>query len=121
MSVTEALARLMPAFAARVAAYPADRAVAQVPVADLRPGDVALVRPGETIPADGVVVEGASAANEALLYARLVAAGSTPVSISHRPALLAYHQQVLRLHGDGGWSLHPARSHRFGEGGADAA
>jgi putative ATP-binding cassette transporter len=61
------------------------------------------------------------AANEALLYARLVAAGSTPVSISHRPALLAYHQQVLRLHGDGGWSLHPARSHRFGEGGADAA
>ena len=61
------------------------------------------------------------AANEALLYARLVAAGSTPVSISHRPALLAYHQQVLRLHGDGGWSLHPARGHRFGEGGADAA
>ena len=50
-----------------------------------------------------------------------MAAGSTPVSISHRPALLAYHQQVLRLHGDGGWSLHPARSHRFGEGGADAA
>ena len=39
-------------------------------------------------------------------------------SLRHRPALLAYHQQVLRLHGDGGWSLHPARGHRFGEGGA---
>lgn len=37
------------------------------------------------------------------------------------PALLACHQQVLRLHGDGGWSLHPARGHRFGEGGADSA
>ena len=67
VSVTEALAKLMPAFAARVAAYPDGRALEQVPVADLRPGDVVLVRAGETIPADGVVVEGQSAANEALL------------------------------------------------------
>ncbi len=67
VSVNEALAKLMPAFAARVAAYPADRALAQVPAADLRPGDVVLVRPGEAIPADGVVVEGQSAANEGLL------------------------------------------------------
>lgn len=67
VSITEALAKLMPAFAARVAAYPADRVLAQVPATDLRPGDVVLVRPGEIIPADGIVVEGQSSANEGLL------------------------------------------------------
>ncbi|MFZ2854269.1 MAG: heavy metal translocating P-type ATPase [Rhodocyclaceae bacterium] len=67
VSVTEALARLMPAFAARVTAYPHDRELVQVMAADLLPGDVVLVKPGETIPADGQVVEGISCADEALL------------------------------------------------------
>ncbi len=39
----------------------------EVPLADLRPGDLAIVRPGETIPADGVVIEGASHVDESLL------------------------------------------------------
>lgn len=78
VSVTEALARLMPAFAARVAAYPDDRSVAQVMAAELRPGDVVLVRPGETIPADGVVVEGRSSANEALLTGESVPVVKVP-------------------------------------------
>jgi len=67
VSVTEALAKLMPAFAARVAAYPQNREFERVMAADLVPGDVVLVRPGETIPADGHVLEGVSCANEALL------------------------------------------------------
>jgi len=67
VSVTEALSKLMPAFAARVAAYPQDRALEQVMASDLLPGDIVLVKPGETIPADGHVVEGVSCANEALL------------------------------------------------------
>jgi Cu2+-exporting ATPase len=67
VSVTEALARLMPAVAGRLAAYPQSREVEQVMVADLQPGDVVLVRPGETIPADGRVLEGASSSDEALL------------------------------------------------------
>ncbi|HJW24398.1 MAG TPA: heavy metal translocating P-type ATPase [Rhodocyclaceae bacterium] len=67
VSVTEALAKLLPAFAQRLPGFPADRTPEQVVVADLRAGDMVLVRPGETIPADGRVVEGASAANEALL------------------------------------------------------
>lgn len=67
VSVTEALARLMPAFAQRFAGFPGERSVAQVAVADLQVGDFVLVKPGETIPADGTVVEGVSCANESLL------------------------------------------------------
>ncbi len=67
VSVTEALAKLMPAFATRVGGFPCDRAAEQVIAAELQAGDVVLVKPGETIPADGRVVEGASSANESLL------------------------------------------------------
>jgi Cu2+-exporting ATPase len=67
VSVTEALARLMPVVAARMPAYPDQRDLVQVMAADLRAGDVVLVKPGETIPADGRVIEGESTANEALL------------------------------------------------------
>lgn len=67
VSVTEALAKLLPAFAQRLPGFPADRMPEQVVVADLRAGDMVLVRPGDTIPADGRVVEGIGCANEALL------------------------------------------------------
>jgi Cu2+-exporting ATPase len=67
VSVTEALAKLMPAVAGRVAAYPESREVEQVMAADLQPGDIVLVKPGETIPADGRVIEGESSSDEALL------------------------------------------------------
>ena len=38
-----------------------------VPVAQVRPGDLVLVRPGERLPVDGVVVEGGSAVDESML------------------------------------------------------
>ena len=38
-----------------------------VPVGELRPGDVILLRPGERVPIDGVVLEGASAVDESML------------------------------------------------------
>ena len=40
---------------------------AAVPVAEVRARDIFLVRPGESIPVDGVVLEGSSAVNEAAL------------------------------------------------------
>src|SRR3989344_377806 len=60
----ESLVRATPAAATRLAGDGSEQVVA---VADLVPDDRVRVRPGETIPADGVVLEGHSSVNEALL------------------------------------------------------
>ncbi len=60
----EELAALVPAEARRLGP---DGSVATVPVADLRRGDLVLVRPGEQVPIDGVIADGASSLNEAFL------------------------------------------------------
>ncbi len=41
--------------------------IADVPVSELKTGNMVLVRPGEKIPSDGIVIEGESFVNEALL------------------------------------------------------
>ncbi len=58
------LAKLMPDSAEKILP---DGSVQQVPAATLRSGDLVLVRPGASIPADGEVVEGESNVNEALI------------------------------------------------------
>ena len=67
LSVTESLAKLLPAFAQKLPNFPGDRQSVQCMVADLSAGDHVLLRPGDIVPADGVVVDGIGAANEALL------------------------------------------------------
>jgi Cu2+-exporting ATPase len=57
------LARLLPDTATRITEAGEER----VPVSALRDGDLVLVRPGESVPADGVVRRGASEVNEALI------------------------------------------------------
>ncbi len=58
------LARLLPDTATRVSE---DGSTEVVPVSALSDGDVVLVRPGASIPADGVVKEGRSAVDESML------------------------------------------------------
>jgi Cu2+-exporting ATPase len=57
------LVKLLPNTATRVVG---DR-TEEVPIADLREGDVALVRPGASVPADGLVLQGTSDVNESML------------------------------------------------------
>jgi Cu2+-exporting ATPase len=59
----EELARLMPSTAHRLG----DGTVEEVPVEALKPGDRVLVKPGEKIPVDGVVIEGRTTLNESML------------------------------------------------------
>jgi vitamin B12/bleomycin/antimicrobial peptide transport system ATP-binding/permease protein len=44
-------------------------------------------------------------ANEERLYRELIAAGVTPVSVSHHAAIQQFHHQLLELNGDGEWHL----------------
>jgi Cu2+-exporting ATPase len=59
----EELVRIMPTTAHLVK----NGEIVDIPVSQLKTGDTVLVRPGEKVPSDGVVVEGESFANEALL------------------------------------------------------
>jgi putative ATP-binding cassette transporter len=53
--------------------------------------------------------------NEARLYAQLVAAETTLVSVTHHPGLVKYHKQVLELVGDGTWKLVDAEGYTLVE------
>ena len=57
------LAKLLPDTAVRVRGD----ATEEVPVSELREGDVVLVRPGAGVPADGVIRQGSSAVNESMI------------------------------------------------------
>ena len=57
------LAKLLPDMAVRLTADGTE----DLPVSDLRDGDLVLIRPGAGVPADGVVTEGRSAVNESML------------------------------------------------------
>jgi Cu2+-exporting ATPase len=59
----EELVKIMPAMAHLMK----NGDIKDVPISELQAGDVVLVRPGEKIPSDGVVTEGESYVNEALL------------------------------------------------------
>lgn len=59
-----ALAKLLPDKAVRLTA---DGGHEDVPVSELKTGDILLIRPGASIPADGEVREGKSAVNESMI------------------------------------------------------
>jgi Cu2+-exporting ATPase len=60
----EALVRLLPATAHRLNA---NGETEDVPVSAVKPGDRLLVKPGEKVPIDGVIIAGRSSFNEAML------------------------------------------------------
>lgn len=59
----EELVKIMPTIAHLVK----NSEIVDVPVSELQVGNVVLIRPGEKIPSDGIVIEGESFVNEALL------------------------------------------------------
>ncbi len=63
---TDALKNLM-RLSPKTAVIEADGAEKEVGIDEVRPGDIFVVRPGESIPVDGVVIEGVTAVNESAL------------------------------------------------------
>lgn len=61
------LTKLLPAKAARVTGEGSGERVEEVSLSELREGDVVLVRPGDRVPADGVVQSGKSSVNESMI------------------------------------------------------
>ncbi|MDR2165526.1 MAG: cadmium-translocating P-type ATPase [Zoogloeaceae bacterium] len=73
-SALESLAHLQP----RVARVEREGSIEEIAVERLSPGDVFLVRPGETIPVDGEVLDGDSAVDEALLTGESIPVAKSP-------------------------------------------
>ncbi len=63
---TDAIKSLMK-LAPKTASVIRDGIEQTIPAEDLKIGDIFIVRPGESIPADGIIIEGSSAVNEAAL------------------------------------------------------
>jgi Cu2+-exporting ATPase len=63
----EALAKQLPATCELALNYPASQEIKIVPVVNCNPGEVLRVSPGEVVPADGILIENASALDESLL------------------------------------------------------
>jgi Cu+-exporting ATPase len=73
-SAIRALLRLAPKTARRIEGT-AER---DVPIEEVTPGDLLRVRPGERIPVDGVVIEGASAVDESMVTGEPIPVEKTP-------------------------------------------
>jgi len=74
-SALDELAKLMPDTAERLLP---DGSTEEVPVAVLQTGDLVLVRPGASIPADGEIVEGESDVDEAMITGESKPVGKEP-------------------------------------------
>lgn len=70
----EQLSRALPAMATRIVETESGEQQDVIPLTELHPGDHVLVRPGETVPADGRITAGESSITEALLTGE-----STPI------------------------------------------
>jgi Cu2+-exporting ATPase len=99
----EGLSRVLPAFATRLARTGGRREEEAVPVVRLEKGDTVLVRPGETVPADGRITEGDSTVDESILTGESLpvpkAAGATVFGGS-RNIESPLQVEVEKLHGD---------------------
>jgi P-type Cu+ transporter len=79
--------RELAALAPAVARVERDGVQQEVPVATLRPGDIVVVRPGERVPADGVVVSGRAAVEQAAITGESMPVDVAPGTFVHAATL----------------------------------
>ena len=99
------LARLLPSTAQRIVG----ETIEDVEISALREGDLVLVRPGASVPADGIVQSGKSDVNESMITGRIGSGAKGRGREGHRR-----NRQRLRLpprDGDGHRRADRAREH----------
>lgn len=87
----EALARLMD-LAPKTATILQNGEEREIPVAEVQRGDTVVVRPGQRIPVDGVILEGSSAVDESAITGE-----SIPVEKQPGDSVVAAHHQQDRI------------------------
>jgi Cu2+-exporting ATPase len=97
----EAIARQRPDTAERLPAWPAATGVETVAAATLARDDIVLVRPGALVPADGVVIEGQSHVEEAMLTGESAAHLRVPGDRAWAGAVNRESALVLRVEAAG--------------------
>ncbi|MFM9434394.1 P-type Cu2+ transporter [Janthinobacterium sp. CG_23.3] len=96
-SALERLQHALPACAARLDGYPGSRAATVVAAAALAAGDVILVKPGEAIAADAIIIEGNTAIDMALLTGESAAQRKGPGEAVPGGAINASAAVLLRV------------------------
>jgi Cu+-exporting ATPase len=74
---SEAIRRLAD-LSPRVATVVRDGEESEIPIADVVPGDIVVVRPGQRVPVDGVITNGSSALDEAMITGESVPVDKGP-------------------------------------------
>jgi Cu+-exporting ATPase len=78
-----------------------DGSETQAPVAELRPGDLVALRPGDRVPTDGEVVEGSSAVDESMLTGESIPVEKTSGRPVYAGTVNLNGQLVARVTGTG--------------------
>jgi Cu2+-exporting ATPase len=71
----EELVKILPAMAHLMRS---DGTTQEIPTSELKPGDKVLVKPGERVPSDGVIVQGITSMNEAMITGESKPVGKEP-------------------------------------------
>ncbi|MGB9857382.1 MAG: copper-translocating P-type ATPase [Dictyoglomaceae bacterium] len=67
LSASSALEELVKLLPSEVHLIKEDESIVDIPLEELKPGDKVLIKPGEKIPADGIVLKGGTSVNESML------------------------------------------------------
>ena len=102
----EALAKMIPAVASRYCNYPQTQNTETVPVSQLVVGDTLMIKPGEVIAADGLVLAGHSASDESLLTGEARALPKAPGARLIGGAINGAGPLVMRVEKIGADTLH---------------
>jgi len=93
-SALKALLQLAPETALKLAPSGAEN---EVPVADLRPGELVVLKPGDRVPVDGVATDGGSAVDEAMLTGESLPVDKAPGDKLYAGTLNQSGRLVLRV------------------------